>query len=263
MTKLTAQHIERLIKIEHQVQYHESPPDNVLPFTIVERQSPILLSAPHGSRTYRNRAGELWHEEDEYTAGMALLLGELCRVSVIATVWQTDDSDPNDTREDEQARRSSPYKKAVRRLSERGVRWIIDLHGAGCHSSRMAPAQLVDLGTGRDGLSLSAEHLQVLIACIEQHLGAGAADREDYPGWPARVAGRSITAFAQGKLGLSAVQIEMKPEVRVARRRPEAVLYRKPPSQGGGPYAAPPAQLAAMMQALADFIEYLKIRLSS
>lgn len=259
MTILSVQQVENLIEIESQVHYNESPPDEVLPFVVINRDSPILLSAPHGCRTYRNRNGETWHEEDEYTAGMALLLGELCQVSVIATLWQTNDSDPNDTKEnDEQEERSSPYKKAVRNLSDRGIHWVIDLHGAKQKSERMDPNQLVDLGIGKGGKSLSEKGLTQFKTSIEKYLGEGASDRNGYRGWDALVPGRSITAFAQQELKVNAVQIEMKPAVRVARRRVDATMYGKSLSDGGGPYTAPASQVLGMMQSLVDFIEYLK-----
>lgn len=259
MKILSIQQVENLIQIESQIHYNESPPDEVLPFTINNRDSSILLSAPHGCRTYRNRNRETWHEEDEYTAGMALLLGELCQVSVIATIWQTNDSDPNDTKErDERESRSSPYKMAVRNLCEQRVRWVIDLHGASRNSKQMAPTQLVDLGTGKDGNSIPKGQLEILRSTIEKHLGPSITDRNNYLGWNASLPGRSITNFAQKELGVNAVQIEMKPAIRVALRRVDSTMYGKLLSEGGGPYAAPADQVLAMMQSLAEFIENLK-----
>src|SRR6266536_2014367 len=94
---ILAEHtIERLIQIEAGIHYTELPPPERTPFVVVRRDSPIILSAPHGAITYRNNGKEIWHEEDEYTVGMALLLSELCKTSVIATIWRTEDSDPNE-----------------------------------------------------------------------------------------------------------------------------------------------------------------------
>ena len=67
--------IERLIQAESHLHYGEAPPPGVEPFVVIERDSPVLVSAPHGTRTYRNSADEKWHEEDEFTAGIRLLLG--------------------------------------------------------------------------------------------------------------------------------------------------------------------------------------------
>ena len=257
MKIISSQQIDNLIEIEWHIHYKESPPKDVLPFVILDRGSPFLLSAPHGCRTYRNRNGETWHEEDEYTTGMALLLGELCRVSVIATIWQTKDSDPNDTIEkDNRVNRLSPYKMAVRRLCEQGAHWVIDLHGARQDTKNMDQDHLVDLGTRKELKSLPDAQLNKLQEFLEASLGSGVVHRN---GFPAREDGRTITSFCHGDLNLHAVQIEMKPSVRVAHRRVDATMYGKPISEGGGPYDAPASLVLGMMQSLVDFIEYLKV----
>jgi hypothetical protein len=190
---------------------------------------------------------------------MALLLGELCQVSVIATLWRTDDSDPNDTKEnDEQEKRSSHYKKAVRELCEQGILWVIDLHGAGQDTSNMADAQLVDLGLGLSGnQSLPLGPSQYLIKAIEGTLSENSTKRHGKDGFPASVTDRSISAFVHQTLKKHAVQIEMKPSVRVAYRRIDSSMYRKNTSYGG-PYSAPSQNVIAMIQALVEFINYLK-----
>jgi hypothetical protein len=253
MTILSIDQVEKLIEIEAQVQYNQPPPDGIEPFILIERNSSILISAPHGCRTFRDRGGYLWHEEDEYTAGMALLLSELCNTSVMATVWRTDDSDPNDTFEDKSA-----YKQTLKKAAQKGeIQLVLDLHGVGQYSERMAPGQLVDLGTGKENRSLSNEHLKILKECIERNLGKGVTDRQGKAGFPAAVRGRSITAYAHQILGLNAVQIEMKPEVRVVERRVDSSAYRKTLSQGGGPFQAPANRVIAMMQSLVDFINFM------
>jgi hypothetical protein len=251
MMALTQEHISHLIDIESHIHYGEPPPPNVTPFIVINRDSPILLSAPHGSRTYRNTPDEVWHEEDEYTGGMALLLSELCGISVISTIWRTDDSDPNFHGE---AR--SPYKQTVRRISSiNKIQWVIDLHGASQGTPRMDSSNLVDLGTRQELYSLPATQLNQLQNFLENRLGNG---KVHHNGFPAKEERRSITAFFHGELGLHAVQVEMKPSVRVALRRVDATMYGKALSEGGGPYSAPADQILAMMQALVEFIEYVK-----
>jgi hypothetical protein len=148
--------------IESNVHYGEPPPPEQEPFVLIDRDSSILFSAPHGCRTYRDRRGDTWHDEDEYTAGMALLLSEICNTSVIATTWRTDHSDPNDTYED-----NSPYKRAIRELKNNGkIHWVIDLHGAGLNSSKMFETQLVDLGTGTSNQSMPADVLDTLSTAL-------------------------------------------------------------------------------------------------
>ncbi len=251
MAAVNTDHVCQLIAIESHVHYGEPPPPGMFPFVAISRESPVLISAPHGARTFRNTPDEEWHEEDEYTAAMALLLSELCETSVIATIYRTDNSDPNYHGE-----AHSIYKQAVRKIvSTQNINWVIDLHGASQSTPKMDSHHLVDLGTRQELKSLPSVQLNRLQDILEEKFGK---DTIHHNGFPAKENGRSITAFCHGDLKLHAVQIEMKPAVRVARRRVDATMYGKPLSEGGGPYAAPAKQVLGMMQSLVDFIEHLK-----
>ncbi len=248
MPSITPEHIDRLIAIESHVHYGEPPPPGVeYPFVVVDRNSPVLLSAPHGARTYRNPQRETWHEEDEYTAGLALLLSELCGTSAIATIWRTDDSDPNyhgETR--------SAYKCAIRRLEQDScIRWVIDLHGAASNSTRLDAHHLVDIGTRGDLNSLPEIPLNEFVRLLEQNLGG--TDTVSQNRFPAEIPKRAVTAYCHGELDLKAVQVEMKPTVRVAFRRTDASSFADE-----GPYSAPVGKITGMMQALANFVKYLQ-----
>jgi hypothetical protein len=196
--------------------------------------------------TYRNNAREVWHQEDDYTAGMALLLAERCGASAIATIWRTDDHDPNYHREPR-----SSYKRALRALVQRtGAQWVIDLHGL-AHSS-LPHRQWVDLGTRKEKASLSADLLDRLKGLIEARLGPGRVSHNTYSAYTPN---RTITAFSHGTLRLQAVQIELKSAVRVARRRTDATAYAE-----AGPFRARPLDLIGMLQAIAGFVELLSAR---
>jgi hypothetical protein len=252
MPTLPASILDRLIQIESEIHYTELPPPGRPPFVAIRRESTVILSAPHGALTFRNNHTETWHEEDEYTAGMVLLLSELCGTSVIATIHRTEGSDPN-----EHAEGQSPYKQKLRQMMEKThARWVIDLHGAGEDNPRLMDGQKVELGTGNEDDYLPADAHQTLIAILEKHLGAGAADRGDKSGFRADGEHR-MAAFAHRVLGLHSVQIEMKPSVRTARRRVDSSMYRKNTSYGG-PYSAPAQNVTAMLQSLVEFIEYLQ-----
>ena len=251
---ILAEHlIEHLIQIEKSIHYNEFPPPERKPFVVIARESPIIFSAPHGAITFRFNNKEVWHEEDEYTAGMALLISELCNTSVIATIWRTEESDPNE----HPLNRSSYKQELCQLVKQTKARWLIDLHGAGAKSNFLSDEQLVDLGIGIQLDYLPHGVSQQLVTCIEQYLGKGATDRKGMRGFPASDPNR-IAAFAHTYLSVSSVQVEMKPAVRVARRRVDATMYGKPLIEGGGPYAAPANQVLGMMQALVNFIEYLK-----
>ncbi len=244
MVKVVPAHLDQLVAIESHVHYSEPRPPGVAnPFVVVERPSPVLLSAPHGARCFYNAQGEGWHEEDEYTAGMALLLSELCGTSVIATIWRSDETNPNSTPAD-----ACAYKGEVRRLVETlGIRWAIDLHGL--RLGRLDGKQ-VDLGTRKREQSMPAEQLDWFVNTLETHLGRDMVSRNLFP---AHDKDCRITGFCHGTLGIHAVQVEMEPPVRTVFRRVDGSAFRH-----FGPFAAPPEQVMGMMQALADFVDYLE-----
>ncbi len=246
---ITQDRVERLVEIESEVHYRTIPPDGTPPFVVASRRSPVIISAPHGARVYRNTADERWHDDEEYTAGLALLLGELCCASAIATVWQTAGDDPNycDV---------SPYKRALEALiASHGARFVLDLHGAAINSARLRPGEMVDLGyrseQGKER-SMREEH----VARLESLLQSPATGCEKDCFVVGRNALRAatsgtVTTFAH-QHGLQALQIEIKPQVRVARRFPTSTLYRT-----CGDYAADLHCVMHLIQALADFVDYL------
>ena len=235
-------HLDNLKEIESHIHYGEAPPPEQLPFVIVERNSPVLISAPHGSRTYRNDNQELWHEEDEYTAGIALLLSEYCGTSVIANIWRSDFCDPNAHAEERCA-----YKQALRKIvQEKRICWVLDLHGASEHNANLGEA--LDLGTRQAKQSMSIVRRNKLKEIIENSLGSRSVSIDKIPAMdPNRIA-----SFCQESLSIEAVQVEIKPSIRVAFRRTDASAYAKL-----GPFSAKPRKLLAMLQALTDFIQYL------
>jgi hypothetical protein len=257
MITITPDHVNQLIQRESEIHYDEPPPPGETPFVLVRRDSPVLLSAPHGARTHRNNKNEKWHEEDEYTAGIALLLSELCETSVIATTWRIDDYDPN-------YHASCAYKQEVGELIEEAqVRYVIDLHGAALHSTKLDPNQTIDLGIRSEReheRSMEEQHVRELERYLQ--VTDNQCDPECFVVARNRLAAKTsgtITTFAYNQRvpnmqdRVQAVQIEIKPQVRIAHRFPTATLYKS-----CGPYNADPNCIVHMLQALANFIEYLK-----
>ena len=245
--------VEKLIQIELGVHYGELPPPGRKPFIVIAKDSPVILSAPHGAITFRDNGREIWHEEDEYTAGMAILLAQICDTSLIATTWRTEESDPN-----EHPFGKSPYKQVLKQIVEKShAKWVIDLHGASIFSEFLADEQWVDLGLGKRQEYLPKEVSQKLILSIEQYLGKGVTDRKGKQGFNASDPNR-IAAFARTMPSVSSVQIEMKPNVRIPQRRVDTSRFTKPQVEGGGSYSAPAQGVIGMMQALVDFVEFLK-----
>jgi hypothetical protein len=261
MTYITHEHIHQLISLESGIKYNEPPTEGKDPFVVVEHESPILISAPHGARTYRNKDNQKnWHEEDEYTAGMALLLGEICSVSVIATNCKNNDYDPNFTPD-----LNVPYKQMVGHLIQKHhIRFVIDLHGAALHSSTLEPQQTIDLGLRQKEAGINPSMAAVHIEKLEKLLlntdnlcdpSCFVVGRNKYAGIGK---GTIITYASQQKISgternVQAVQIEMKPQVRIAKRFSTATFY-----QSFGPFQAKNENVIHMVQSLASFIDYLR-----
>lgn len=240
MIEIVRDDVNQLVDIESRVHYAETPPPGRESFVVVRRRSPVVLSAPHGAITYRHNARELWHQEDDYTAGIALLLSERCATSALATIWRDAESDPNDHLE-----RHSPYKRALRRLiQDTGARWVIDLHGLA--DASLPRPRLVDLGTRKEKASLPSDQLDRLVGLIESRLGRGTVHHNKFSAYREN---RTITAFSHGALRLYAVQVELKSAVRVPFRRTDATAFAE-----SGPFSADPEKVIGLLQALADFV---------
>lgn len=252
--KITAQHYHRLIELESTVEYQKSPSDDGQPFIVKSGEGKVMLSAPHGAMTYRNTEKEVWHEEDEYTAGMVLLLNEVVKAPVIAMVRKSLAYDPNSTVE-------CAYKDELRRLiQEDRIQYVIDLHGAALCSPKLDSEQTIDLGLrDRDEAkySMRVKHVQFLENLLQATEGnydpnCFVVKRNKFR---AECQG-TVTTFASTQTiagnRVQAIQIEMKPQVRVAKRSTRASLY-----QSCGPYEAHPQCIIHTLQALADFTDYL------
>lgn len=250
--KIGREHLCRLIEIERKYVRPRTPPSGREdPFMVVEQDSPVLLSAPHGGRTFRNRVDEQWHPHDRYTASMALLLAEVCGTSAIATVRETRDHDPNCS-----PAQQSAYKQRLRRLLvDRNVKYVLDLHGLSNRASGMQ-GYLVDLGV-RDLADPCLDNLRLteFQRMINARFGASPANSVVSTNKrPAKTSG-TVTSFVSSQIGVQwkpeAVQIEMKRSVRVPEIR-NGLLCRE-----GAQLSRLNRHVLAMIQALTDFVEYL------
>lgn len=261
MVEVTIEHINKVIALESDISYDQPPAKGNNSYVVIEKGAQVLLSAPHGARTYRNNREQIWHEEDEYTAGMAIFLGQLCGVSVIATVFRNDEYDPNYSRDLQVS-----YKREILRLiREHQIRFVIDLHGAALNSNRLDPLQTIDLGlrqgTGTEEPSMGIAHVEMLESLLLDT--SNQCDPDSFIVGRNRLAGAgegTVITFASKQViertgsHVQAIQIEMKPQVRIAYRFPAATLY-----SSCGSYQARVENVVHMLQSLTDFIEYLKL----
>jgi hypothetical protein len=109
-------------------------------------------------------------------------------------------------------------------------------------------ARRVDLGTRKMKQSMNVGHRDKLREIIESAFGKGAVSHDIF----AALDDGRITAFCQEQLKGQAIQIEMKPSVRVPFRRCYASSFAKQ-----GPFSATPDDVMNMLGALEAFISYL------
>jgi hypothetical protein len=235
-----------LISFEKTIKYDELPNEEEQPFRLIEGFGSVLLSAPHGAKSYRNNGKEIWHEEDEYTAGLAFLLHDITRAHVIATTSKTAEFDPNFTKDNR-------YKDALRDFVDKnGIEYVVDLHGAAIKSEKLSKKQLVDIGVGgRPSITMNGGLFDQITEIIETRLGKGSTNRGNKEGFDAVITGGTITSFCY-KLGLQAIQIEMKPQVRVVKRLRSATLYKL-----CGEFEGKKRLIAQMIKALGETIIFL------
>ena len=112
--------IERLVELENDILYQEYADDKQPEYVYLKGNVPVLLSAPHGA--VHTREGNI-KEEDEYTSGLARLLGNRTGAHVIYARRKSR-TDPN-------ADATAPYKQTLRQIvQENEIIFVLDLHGA-------------------------------------------------------------------------------------------------------------------------------------
>jgi hypothetical protein len=166
----------------------------------VEGHIPILISAPHGTKHYSASEGR-WRAKDACTSSMAIMLGRLTGAHVIYAKYKTTE-DPNC---DEPSRYKDFLERVVR---ENGIRFVMDLHGAG----RNRPFK-IDVGTMGDETDLSScPTYKPIIA--EAFRGFG--DRVFNKRFQGKNTG-TITNFARNHLGVEAAQFEINARYRIIK----------------------------------------------
>jgi hypothetical protein len=199
--------LEDIKKIEsEQIDYHKLSDDY---FGVNEGKIPILISAPHGARHLRfsQKDGSLWKEEDEYTASMAIKLGELTGAHVIYV--------KNKTIEDPNFEEVSKYKFAIKQIVEKEqIKFLADIHGADKNNTFNIDVGIID---EKDMKQCSCPKLKPVIerSLIKfqnplfnqkfnaSHLG-------------------TITYFARHVCGIESAQFEINAKYRIIERKSDA-----------------------------------------
>ena len=170
-------------------------------FGYVEGSIPILISAPHGAKHYRASENR-WKAEDAYTSSWAIKLGRLTGAHVLYVKNKTDEDPNNDLR--------SRYKDFLGKVvKEKGIRFVIDLHGADWDE----PFK-IDVGIRDDRAERSScPTFKPIIEGAFRDFDAGLFNKRFSARKPC-----TITSFARNTLGIEAAQFEINARYRLVQR---------------------------------------------
>lgn len=199
--------LERLIALESETGYQTDPAPGEDSFLCVPGSLPVLLSAPHGAAHWR---AVRFKEEDEYTAGLVRLIGEITGAHVICANRRSS-TDPN-------ADMDAPYKAALKEIvRQHNPKIVLDIHGC-------KPENGFGIALGTMKGASCPRHRPVILQILhergfsESRSGlAGLNVDKKYPalGEDSR---EPVTRFAWEKLGLPAAQFEVNAHLRVVQR---------------------------------------------
>lgn len=204
LTPVQTRLLEDIRQIEFQnIDYRRKDPNY---FSFIEGNIPILISAPHGAMHFRKRENR-WKGEDEYTASLAIKLGQLTGAHVLYVknkTWEDPNNDPK-----------SQYKTTLRKIVEKyHIKFLLDLHG----SDEDRPYK-VDIGTIQDDAAHSScPTLKATIQECLSDLGPRLFNQRFSANDPC-----TITFFAKNELEIEAAQVEINARLRIVERKPDSV----------------------------------------
>jgi hypothetical protein len=165
-----------------------------IPFDVKWGSGPILLSAPHATKLFRNNRIK---DQDDYTGAIGLLLHRYTNCHFIYTTRCTSE-DPNFVI-------GGAYKEQIRKMAEiMDIRYIIDLHGAS-----EGRGFNIDLGT-QHGLSIDQDVVDQLIETFKNYNIMSVCENSAFP---AKHPG-TVTSYCYHELGLESFQMEINKKFR-------------------------------------------------
>jgi hypothetical protein len=178
-------------------------------FEVLEGRIPVLLSAAHGAKHYRNGS---FKEEDEYTASLAIKLGEITGAYVIFV--------KNRTREDPNYDIRARYKDNIKKLvTEEGMRFVADLHGANHNRNYKVNVGIID-----DDLTKCS--CPTLKPVIEDAFKGFQQPLFNLDCYTASSLG-TVTYFAKNTCKIEAAQFEINGRYRIIERKPDSSWAQK------------------------------------
>ena len=171
-------------------------------FGYIEGTIPVLISAPHGAKHYRTLQHR-WKAEDAYTSSLAVELGRRTGAYVIYLKNKAGEDPNNDVR--------TRYKDFLGKVvAEKGIKFVIDLHGAGFDQ----PFK-IDVGTLGDGPeTCSCPTYRPIIQQAFQGFDENIFNKR----FRAEGCG-TITSFVKNDLGVEAAQVEINARYRIIQSR--------------------------------------------
>ena len=174
-------------------------------FDFKEGKIPILISAPHGAKHLRDGK---WKEEDEYTASIAIKLGEITGAHVIYV--------KNKTREDSNHLKRTKYKERIKEVIEKhGIKFLMDLHGVGQNK-----AFKISVGIRHDDReACSCPTFKGIIEnVLKEFQESPIFNRKNF-----KAKGRgTVTSFAREQCGIESAQFEINAAYRIVKRKPDS-----------------------------------------
>jgi len=234
--------LQRLVDLEQQtVMYGQAAPEGESPIRVVRGSQPILISAPHSARHWREND---WKQEDEYTAAISWFLHETLGAHLIYARYQLK-PDPHDDGDD------NPYKQALSALvTSTPIRLALDLHGArgdrdfaiavgtiGGQTFAPFEQRLADSFARYGYVDQAPSSLDRLALNLSRYMGG------------ARLP--TITRYLWEQHQLPTAQIELSAWVRVVERLPNATNAKNLTSPE---FRGEPSRIGRVLDALTEFV---------
>jgi hypothetical protein len=223
------------------VSYDEPPPEGQSGVAVLSGTQPILISAPHSVRHWRQ---DHWKQEEEYTAAFGYLLHHATGAHFIygRNVLNPDPHDDDDC---------GPYKHALDDLfRQHKIRLVLDLHGArGDRDFAVAFGTIYgETFVSYESALQTAFERQGFVVDPPSSLDRLVLNPPRYTGG---VRQPTITRYVWQRHHIPAAQIELSAWVRIVDRLPNASNARNggaPHFRGDGP------RICRAYQALEDFV---------
>lgn len=172
------------------------------PFLVLHGNLPVLLSAPHAVRYYRQKKIKV---SDQFTGSIVYLLNRLTGCHVIAAT-KLYGGDPN-------IDHPCIYKEKIAEICRKGkVKYVLDIHGA-------AREQEFDVDLGTNGGKSLLDKARMLETIEHNFVGFGLS-RISHDHLSA-TSPNAIVNFVARELGIPSLQIEINKQYRVPAQNPQ------------------------------------------